>query len=131
MKKTFIVLSAIMILSNANVFAYGYGQEKENVVGIHFFSLFYSNIHLKYERVIGENISGVMNVGFMPSHEPPKLFTEGLDVVPKLSGWSLTPEFRYYPGNNNGAPKGFYLAPYMRIDKYTFSIEEVYYNDLG
>jgi hypothetical protein len=51
-------------------------------------------------------------------------------LTPKINGWSITPEFRFYPGKKeeHQAPHGFYFAPYARYAKYSISsgFSEVY-----
>jgi hypothetical protein len=51
--------------------------------------------------------------------------------VPNLKGFAVTPELRFYPGGKEEkpAPRGFYLAPYLRFAKYTVEQEVSYQDD--
>jgi hypothetical protein len=49
---------------------------------------------------------------------------------PTYGGFAITPEFRFYPSGDEdqGAPHGFYLAPYLRYAKYNLK-QTVSYTD--
>jgi hypothetical protein len=51
-------------------------------------------------------------------------------TVPKLSGFAITPEFRFYPGGDEDkpAPNGFYIGAYLRYAKYKLA-QTVSYTD--
>ncbi len=66
-----------------------------------------------YEHTLDEQSS--LNVGF--------LYTGMTPGDTKIRGWALTPEYRFYLGNNP-APDGFYVAPYLRYQSLNFSYEE-------
>jgi hypothetical protein len=73
---------------------------------------------LKYERVFSENIS--IQLGFYYSWDFPA-YDEGFFA----SGFSITPEFRYYLSKKKPAPRGTYLAPNFRYQKLeTENLEE-------
>ncbi len=127
MKNKFLFLSVIIfITAMSNAFSQRH-KNPENVVNVHFFGLFMGHYQLKYERVLSDNSSVALNVGLMPKKNLP----ESMNPVtyadryfqPYLSGWFMTPEYRYYPGSK-GAPYGLYIAPYLKIDKYTVVYNE-------
>ncbi len=72
---------------------------KSNVVKTNLFSPIIRTGHLLYERVINENMSG--QLGFFYTG-----YTLG-DL--KLSGFGITPEYRYYL-SQKAAPAGIYVA---------------------
>ncbi|MCP4313324.1 MAG: DUF3575 domain-containing protein [Bacteroidetes bacterium] len=66
---------------------------------------------LKYERAFTENISA--QLGFYYSWD----FPHYDDEVFFSTGFSITPEFRYYLSKKRPAPRGIYLAPNFRYKK--------------
>ena len=66
---------------------------------------------LKYERVFSENIS--VQLGFYYTWDYPTM-----DDVDFATGFAITPEFRYYLSKKRPAPRGVYLAPHFRYEKY-------------
>ncbi|MCK4992119.1 MAG: DUF3575 domain-containing protein, partial [Bacteroidales bacterium] len=68
---------------------------------------------LKYERVFSENIS--VQLGFYYTWEYPTM-----DDVDFATGFAITPEFRYYLSKKRPAPRGVYLAPNFRYEKFEY-----------
>lgn len=102
-------------------------ETPKNVVKLNLFpfalmSVGLKNFSLQYERAVGKKISVGLGLSFMPASRLPTKFTEGSPLLVSLrtKGYALTPEFRFYPGKK-GAPRGFYLAPYLRYSSYTMS----------
>ena len=81
----------------------------KNVVKINTLSLLVGTGSVFYERKLTDNASAQMGVGYLNYKFSGTTF----------SGIFLTPEFRYYPKGN--AIDGFYLAPYMRYNKYSLN----------
>ena len=83
------------------------------------------NFSLQYEYAFHKNMSCALQVGFMPSSGLPSSLTSadatGTLAALKFTGFSISPEFRFYPGKKEKkkAPRGFYLAPYLRYSTYT------------
>jgi hypothetical protein len=46
----------------------------------------------------------------------------------KISGFALTPEYRMYLSEKKGALRGFYVAPYLRYQNLTLTVNETYDN---
>ena len=91
------------------------GENPKNVVKLNLFALAFTNFSLQYERVFNEKTSGALGFSVMPSRNlPSSLSSDPILAKTTLSDWSITPEFRWYPGTKKGAPHGFYLAPYLR-----------------
>lgn len=94
---------------------------QKNAVKLNLFGLAFKNVSLQYERSINDNISGALGVSYMLGLSPPEINVSGADTAVsfsefKLSGFSVTPEFRFYPGHEG--LRGFYLAPYFRFAQY-------------
>ena len=53
-------------------------------------------------------------------------------TIPQLSGYAITPEFRFYPGGKEDkpAPNGFYIGAYFRYAKYKLT-QTVSYTETG
>ena len=91
----------------------------KNAVKTDVFGWFVGTGVLKYERVFSENISA--QLGFYYSWD----FPHYDDELYFSTGFSITPEFRYYLSNKKPAPRGIYLAPNYRYQKLeTENLEE-------
>ena len=84
--------------------------DHQNVVKLNPLSLAALAFSPSYERVISENMSVQLGVQYIFKRDVP--FT-GQEL--RFGGWSVTPEFRYFPGGK--APTGFYVAPFFRYRK--------------
>lgn len=106
MKRLSFLGFALLILSS------GLYAQKMNTVKTDLFSAFLRTGVIKYERAFNENISaqlGFFYTGYSPG-----------DSDAKLSGFGITPEFRYYL-SSTPAPNGTYLAPNFRYMSLTVS----------
>jgi len=106
MKRYFLILIACLLLSG------GLSAQKMNNIKTDLFSPFIRTYVLKYERALNEDMS--MQLGFFYTGYRPG------DSESVLSGYGITPEFRYYL-SASPAPQGFYLAPNARYMKLTAS----------
>jgi hypothetical protein len=111
-------------------------RTSKQVIKLNLSQLALRNISLQYEYGFHKNMSGALGISYlMPLKIPSVVFEPSANgegyQLPKFSGWSVTPEFRFYPGKKEAhqAPHGFYLAPYMRYSKYTLSAD--YYDLLS
>lgn len=112
MKKLIMFAFAAFILST------GLLGQKTNVFKTDLFSAFLRTGVLKYEKALNEDMSvqlGAFYTGYSPG-----------DTEAKLSGFGITPEFRYYL-SEKPAPAGTYLAPNFRYMKLTAT--DPAYND--
>jgi hypothetical protein len=108
MKKLALFAIAAFILST------GLMGQKMNALKTDLFSAFLRTGVLKYERALNEDMSfqlGFFYTGYSPS-----------DTEARLSGFGITPEFRYYL-SEKAAPAGTYLAPNVRYMKVTVEDE--------
>lgn len=69
------------------------------------------------EQRVSEN--STVQLGFFTG----KIRTGTDDDRNELDGWGLTPEYRYYL-SATPAPKGFYVAPFLRYEKFNFTTTE-------
>ena len=124
--------SFLLLVSCFSVMVFKTHAQK-NVVKLNLPSLAFRNIYMSYERVLTENKSVNIGLAFMPSRS---FFTGRIadDVRAdndnkikygniRMSGFSVTPEFRFYTSSSKEAPRGFYLAPYLRYQNLTFKGE--------
>ena len=93
---TMLIISSVLFAQDA---------QKMNAVKTDLFSPFLRTGVLKYERALNENIS--VQLGFFYTGYSPR------ESEAKLSGFGITPEFRYYL-SDTPAPVGTYLAPNFR-----------------
>lgn len=101
----------------AMIFAMGtstYAQQ--NVIKANLFSVIIKTGSFFYERALDDTKS--LQLGF---------YYTGFSVGDtKFRGFGITPEFRFYPGEE--APSGFYLAPFLRYQSLSLSAD--YYDDV-
>jgi hypothetical protein len=103
--KKIALLGLTMLLISA-----GLNAQKMNTVKTDLFSVILRTGVIKYERAFTDDISaqlGFFYTGF-----------KSRENDAELSGWGITPEFRYYL-SDTPAPSGTYLAPnfrYMKLD---------------
>jgi hypothetical protein len=92
-------------------------------IKLNIFPLLLKNISLQAEIGINKNASGCLGFSIIGQRNIPGFLTPSIFTNAKLSGWSITPEFRWYPGEGQDGqpPQGFYIAPYFRYSKYTLT----------
>ncbi|MFT4660883.1 MAG: hypothetical protein ACI8XB_001152 [Patiriisocius sp.] len=101
---------------------------QENAVKLGISDFLYGGLHFNYEYVLSDNQSVALNVTTLIPRELPTFFFEeevddALEIINRVSGFAITPEYRFYTGNN-GAPRGFYIAPYLRYSKYSVEFSD-------
>lgn len=113
---------------------------KVNAIKLNVTSLGYSVLGLQYERAVAEKFSFAIQGRYhldMPLQAA--VLDPVLDIIndfadsssfggPKLTGYAITPEFRWYPKQTM---KGFYLGPYFRYRSLDLQLPFSYYNDVG
>lgn len=86
-------------------------------------------LNFSYERVLYDNQSFGLNIAILPKKNIPNILLNDelikLNTETELSGFSIIPEYRFYVGKN-GAPRGFYLAPYFKFSKYSLIFLDEY-----
>jgi hypothetical protein len=91
--------------------------------------IIFTEFAFQAEYAFHKNMSGALGFAIMPARGLPSPFISGAQQAnqfltsSKVSHWSITPEFRYYPGKKevHQAPHGFYVAPYFRYEKYKYT----------
>lgn len=97
------------------------------------------NLGLQYERAVHPKVSFALGFRYtLPITAQSFItdpiqsgFEDGADTsvvlgVPKITGYAITPEIRWYPKN---VMKGFYLSPYFRYRSNSLAIPFKYYDD--
>lgn len=108
------ILLGVLITASAAL------KAQDNVVKLNLLALGVTNVSLQYERVLGEKTSVALGGSFLIPTSAGAV-TGGLDesfTDVSFSGFAFTPEFRLYLGKKE-APRGFYIAPYLRYSSYT------------
>lgn len=119
------------------------GAAPKNNIKLNLMALTATNISLQYERALGFKTSVALGVGFMPAHRLPytryvkdqfleygtasqqaKDATNDFLDEARISGFSVTPEFRYYFGKR--PQSGFYIAPFLRYASYSLDWDYVF-----
>jgi hypothetical protein len=101
------------------------------VVKFNLFGLAVRNLPFQFEYAFHKNMSGALGVSMLIPRGLPSSFTGGAEFGDlKFRGYSITPEFRFYPGKKeeHQAPHGFYFAPYARYQNFSFTASGSYAN---
>jgi hypothetical protein len=122
MKFTLPLFVLFSIFFTSNTYA------QQNIIKWRPAALGWNNIDLSYERVINEKSSFAVKVGFMVPLDIVAPYSNYLDqqatqngasstgfTMTKgfVNGFSILPEYRFYTAKE--APKGFYVAPYLKL----------------
>ena len=94
----------------------------KNVIKLKPIALALGIVALQYERAFGPHISAACDVSLLAYSIGAAAGTpSGTNALSyKLTGFGISPEFRYYPANARPAPKGFFVAPF--IEFYSLSV---------
>lgn len=124
--KFYLILSAVLltvsVMAQDNPDASKmYGNQ--NIIKLNLTSIGFGNFYLQDEYTLNGSSSVALGLSYLPSRSLPTTITtddsSGNLKNISFSGFSITPEYRWYVKKH--APKGFYLAPYLRYSKYTTS----------
>lgn len=110
---------------------------QERAVKLNLPSLVLGNFSLAYEHALSDKFSAQLGIGFLPNRNLPGSNivrgivikdTDGTQFAEdiRFSGWSITPELRYYPFKRDMDLKGFYLAPALRVSRYAIKTDYLY-----
>lgn len=108
MKK--VLVSILLTVFSISVFAQNEIEvaSEKNVLKVNTLALIIGTGSIFYERELSDMMSAQMGVGYL-NYKVEET---------KFSGLILTPEIKFYVRNN--AIDGFYLAPYLRYNKYEY-----------
>lgn len=118
------------------VSAVGFSQAGKNIVKINLPSIALNTYSLQYERVLSNRQSIALGIAISPNTDLPfkkKLMDDfgGNDdarraiETTKFTKFTITPEYRFY-FSKNGAPTGFYLAPFARYTHMSINQDYTY-----
>jgi|GEM_PF-720207 len=109
--------------------------ESNMAVKLNISQLALKNISFQAEYGFHNKMSVALGVSYLLNRSLGLLYStdtqyEDNFTVPQLSGFAITPEFRFYPGGNDDkpAPNGFYVGAYVRYAKYKIT-QTVSYQD--
>ena len=119
MKKT-AKLFALLLVMTVLVPSKSFAQDgKKNVFKTNLLSPLLGSYNFFYERVLSPKTSIQLGGGFT-----------NIDISgTKLSGFRITPEFRFYPTGTS--PKGFYLAPFANYQNLSLTVTDALTNFEG
>lgn len=84
----------------------------KNVIKTNILSPIVGSYNFFYERALAKNTSIQLGGGFT-----------SIDISgTKLSGFRVTPEFRYYPSKGKDAPKGFFVGPFLNYQSLNLTV---------
>ncbi len=108
---------------------------QSNVIKVNPLGLAANSVTLGYERVIGEKQAFAVHVnmllgvpGWADRLLEEELSAQNAEGTADLSGIAITPQYRFYTGKK-GAPRGFYIAPYLRYTDRTLEATSFYEGD--
>ncbi len=125
------------LLFFAAILFFAANVQAQQIVKLGIGSLTHKAINLEYERVLTNNTSILAEVSYqIPMNFPDKLLDWGQDEGSanklvfsdgKLRNTFVAAEYRIYTGGE--APKGFYIAPCVKLSRYSFDMEGTYTNN--
>jgi hypothetical protein len=100
---------------------------QDNIAKVALEGLAFGKVGLSYERVVNKKQSLALSVGVLIPREFPSAFTTQRTTMSatKFSGFSIVPEYRFYT-RREGAPGGFYVAPYVNVSNYSVVFKDSY-----
>ena len=93
---------------------------KKNVFKTNLLSPIVGSYNFFYERAIAKKASLQLGVGFVNLNIGASAGSASSST--KMSGYRITPEFRFYPSSNKSAPKGFFVGPYITYQDLTLKV---------
>lgn len=115
MKKFAKIFTLLLVVVAFAAPSKSFAQEsagKKNVFKVNLLSPIVGSYNFFYERALGSKTSLQLGGGFI------NLTSSGTG----LTGFSVTPEFRFYPSGKS--PKGFYLAPFGRYNSLSLKVTD-------
>jgi hypothetical protein len=102
------------------------------VIKMNLSQLAFKNLSFQAEYAFHHKLSFALGFSNLLRRPFPAAFYEATAFFsrPTYGGYAITPELRFYPGGDEDkpAPRGFYLAPYLRYAKYKV-LQTVSYQD--
>ncbi|MET4076618.1 DUF3575 domain-containing protein [Hymenobacter sp. UYCo722] len=94
-----------ILLAIALMLAAGKASAQDNVVKVNIFSPIYKTGSFFFEHKLDASKSVQLGASFTSA---------SVDDDVTLSGFAITPEYRFYLSDSKEAPRGFYVGPYLR-----------------
>jgi len=117
--KKFILPLLLVFAISASTSSFG---QVSNVVKTSLTAPLFKVYTIAYEKAFNPDMSAQLGFGYFGGWK----IGDG-----KIDGFTVTPEFRYYLNEEKGAPKGGFIAPYLRYASYTLKVGEVGDVDYG
>ena len=125
--KKFSLLFIVLCIASTGIMA------QKSAVKLGLGGLLVTAPNLRFEQAVGDRMSFQITGSYkFPSSISTAGVGDNLSLTdPKISGFAIVPEFRFYFGKANaGTIKGFYLAPYLKYHRYgTKSVTSFNYTD--
>jgi Protein of unknown function (DUF3575) len=130
MKHSLVIVCLFVISSSASA-----QQKEDNIIKINVPALFFKNISLQYERVVGKKQSFAVAVRYRPEGKIPfqktvENFVDDKSIrvdLGTIGNFGITPEYRFY-FSKKGAANGFYIGPFVSYNHYSGNVP-INYND--
>ena len=121
MKKVLLLFPAVLLASTAHA--------QTNVLKVDIIQPLINTIALSFEHKLSESSSFQLSVAGTFGYENSGNFgfynSSGgyYSGQASTSGFSITPEYRFYLSEKHAAPEGFYVAPYVRFQNLSTTID--------
>lgn len=131
MQTRFLTLLTLFFATTLSAQDANFLASGKNVLKLNIAALALKNVSGQYERVVGNKVSIAATVRYMPTGSLPlkKLLVRMADNAEaerqmnnlKIGNWAVIPELRFYL-SKQGAPNGFYVAPFVSIARYNATL---------
>lgn len=112
-------------------------QAQEHAIKLNLPSLLVGNISGSYEHSLSDKVALQLGIGILPGRQAPGssliqgIILENPDNTRfvtdiRFSGYSITPELRFYPFKEDMDLHGFYVAPALRFSRYALKTQYDY-----
>jgi hypothetical protein len=116
--RIFLFTALIFCTLNVNAQQNQAPEKPTGIVKLNVFPLVLGNFSVQGEFPFRTRLSGALGLSFLPGLNLNSARAQSEPML--LRGFAITPELRIYTGRH-GAPRGFYLAPYLRYVNYRTS----------
>lgn len=130
MKKNVIFIALSLLIISTQI-----SEAQKNNIKLNLTNAAFGDIRLGYEYALNDKQTLQLNAGMMIPRKLPwdvvdesviEDYNAEVEILKKISGYSFSLEYRFYPGSKKEAPFGFYVAPYAKYNSYSLKLTQYF-----